>query len=149
DLTVSNHRQFYVTSKIIPWSVANRWRVNSWSKPRGFGMISKIAFTDWFGFFPAFFSLCLELNFGSAMILGNPEQGGAQPADPFVGALLAADWENPWSPITFTSDLNPKDLEEATLYLNSRILRTALAGEGGTAATAKGNLNRAFANRMF
>jgi hypothetical protein len=84
-----------------------------------------------------------------AMIHFAPEPGGRDAFDAFLRALLVADWESATGPMRFSSNLTLEDLAEAAFFQNTRILLAALAADKGTAATATGNLNRAFVRQLF
>jgi len=95
--------------------------------------------------------------------LGRRRSGGsefpmimpASPPDPhvalqrYVTALLAADWTDPAGPLRLNDNLAPSQLAHAPFFLNVRSLLRTLDADGGTPATATGNLNRAFVWRMF
>ena len=67
----------------------------------------------------------------------------------FVLALSEADWNDAAGPIRLHGGLTLDELAASPFLVNARILLKALADEGGTSATATGNLNRAFVGRMF
>ncbi len=67
----------------------------------------------------------------------------------FVIALANADWTDAAGPMRLSSRLSLDELAASPFLVNARIFLRALAHEGGTEATATGNLNRAFVGRMF
>lgn len=67
----------------------------------------------------------------------------------FLQSLLVADWENAAGPVRFGSDLRADELKSAFFFQNLRSLLLGLDESGGTAATATGNLNRAFVEQLF
>ena len=83
------------------------------------------------------------------MIPDNSKLPGLPAFEHFLRYLLAARWELPGGPIQFSDALALKELAEAPLFLNARLLLETLAADGGTPATATGNLNRVFVRRMF
>ena len=77
------------------------------------------------------------------------ESAGLESFDAFLRDLLVADWTSPGGPLRLSADLSLADLAEAEFFLNTRLFVTALAEEDGAPATATGNLNRIFVDRMF
>ena len=69
--------------------------------------------------------------------------------DAFVRRLLIAEWEQPDCPMRLNANLQLADLAGSEFFANARLFLATLATENGTAATATGNLNRAFVIRMF
>lgn len=67
----------------------------------------------------------------------------------FLDELRVADWEGSEGPMRLSSKLQLGDFSGASLPTNVRLLLTTLEAEGGTKATATGNLNRAFVAKMF
>jgi hypothetical protein len=83
------------------------------------------------------------------MILPAPEPGGREAFDAFWRNLLVADWDSATGPIRFSSALTLSDLADADFFQNTRVLLQALAAGNGSAATATGNLTRAFVAQLF
>jgi hypothetical protein len=83
------------------------------------------------------------------MISDAPQPGSRAAFGAFWRSLLVADWEDHYGPIRLSGDLNPAELQASVFYQNTRALLTALAESDGVAATATGNLNRAFVRQMF
>jgi len=77
------------------------------------------------------------------------ESGAPESFDDFLCDLLVANWMSPGGPWRLSTDLSLADLGTAEFFLNARLFLTAIVEENGTAATATGNLNRAFVGRMF
>ena len=71
------------------------------------------------------------------------------PFDHFLRCLVAARWDLPGGPIQFSDRLTLAELAAAPFFLNARQLLESLAADGGTPATATGNLNRVFVRHMF
>jgi len=67
----------------------------------------------------------------------------------YLKSLCDADWEDPRGAIRFSADLKLNELAQAEIFHNARIFLNLLLEEGGTAATATGNLTRAFVGRVF
>lgn len=78
-----------------------------------------------------------------------PEPCGRDAFDAFWRSLLVSDWESATGPIRFSPSLSLPDLDDADFFQNTRVLLAAVAAENGAPATATGNLNRAFAARIF
>jgi len=78
----------------------------------------------------------------------------ATPPDPRIAlqrhltALLCADWNDPAGPLRLNDRLALAELANAPFFLNARCLLRVLDASGGTPATAAGNLNRAFVQRL-
>jgi hypothetical protein len=70
-------------------------------------------------------------------------------AQQFVLELSKADWNDAAGPMRLRGDLGIEELAGSPYLVNARVFVKALADEGGTDATATGNLNRAFVGRMF
>jgi len=64
-------------------------------------------------------------------------------------SLYDADWEDERGVIRFRTDLKLAELARAELFLNARVFLNALLEDGGAAATAAGNLTRAFVGRVI
>lgn len=79
----------------------------------------------------------------------NPRLHAPSHFEHFLRYLVAARWDLPGGPIQFSDRLTLKELAAAPFFLNARQLLESLAAEGGTPATATGNLNRVFVRRMF
>ena len=58
--------------------------------------------------------------------------------------LLYSDWDSPESAIVFNEALSLEELSSVEILVNARTFLQALRDEGGTKATAAGNLNRKF-----
>jgi len=67
----------------------------------------------------------------------------------FLKSLYDADWNDPRGVIRFSDGVKLEELAGADFFHNTRIFLNALLAEGGTAATATGNLNRVFVGRVF
>lgn len=72
---------------------------------------------------------------------------GLSPAE--VHRLLSADWEAPGGGVETNADLALEELAGSPFLDNARTFLAALREEEGTRATAAGNLNRAFVERML
>jgi hypothetical protein len=83
------------------------------------------------------------------MIRFAPEPGSREDFDAFLRSLLVADWNAAAGPMRFSPGLAPSDLAESPVLQNPRRFLAALEPAGGTAATATGNLTRAFVRQMF
>ncbi len=59
-------------------------------------------------------------------------------------SLYETDWEDPRGAICFSADTKLDELARADIFHNTRIFLNALIEKDGTAATAAGNLTRAF-----
>ncbi|MBA4147599.1 MAG: hypothetical protein H0X66_05750 [Verrucomicrobia bacterium] len=66
-----------------------------------------------------------------------------------VDALRNADWNDPTGAIRLRTDLTMDDIGDVAFFINTRVFLQALAEDDGTAATATGNLNRAFVAKIF
>jgi len=67
----------------------------------------------------------------------------------YFKSLYDADWNDPRGAIRFSDRVALGELNQAVIFHNARMYLNALLAEGGTAATATGNLNRVFVGRMF
>jgi len=76
-----------------------------------------------------------------------PELGGLTP-EQLVQLVLTA-WHAAESPLRLSHELELRDLESATLFLNCRMFLTSVATAGDVRATQAGNLNRAFVSQML
>jgi SEC-C motif len=74
------------------------------------------------------------------------ELGGLSPEQ--VQGLLTADWSDPAGPLFVDRSLPASEVTGARMLRNAWAFLDGLAEEGGTRATAAGNLNRAFVARM-
>lgn len=83
------------------------------------------------------------------MISNNPKPHAPLPFEFFLRYLVAARWDLPGGPIQFSDKLTLMELAAAPFFLDARLLLESLVAEGGTPATATGNLNRVFVRRMF
>jgi hypothetical protein len=63
-------------------------------------------------------------------------------------SLYDADWEDPRGVIRFSADVKLDELARADIFHNARIFLNALLEADGTAATATGNLTRAFVSSV-
>jgi len=67
----------------------------------------------------------------------------------YLKSLYDADWNDPRGAIRFSDRVRLDELAKADFFHNTRTYLNALLAEGGTAATARGCLNRVFVGRMF
>jgi hypothetical protein len=83
------------------------------------------------------------------MISDSPETGFLRQLEQYCRNLCEADWNDPMGPLRLNRELSCEDLRDAEFFQNTRQFLLALQEQDGTAATATGNLNRAFVKHMF
>lgn len=67
----------------------------------------------------------------------------------YLQALADADWTDPTGPIRLAADLTPEEVRSVAIVHNTRVFLRTAGKQGGAAATATGNLNRAFVKQVW
>jgi len=83
------------------------------------------------------------------MISDSTEPGFLRRLEGYCRNLCEANWQDPNGPLRLNRQLLSADLQNADFFQNTRQFLLALQEQGQTAATASGNLNRAFVRHML
>jgi len=83
------------------------------------------------------------------MISEAPEAGFLRRIESHCLTLCLANWQDPDGPMRLNRGLPGTNLRKAAFFQNTRRFLVALQEQGGTEATATGNLNRVFVRHMF